>query len=501
MSGMEMRSHDAGGRIVAGRAAQGRAAGGTSGHGGDGAARGAGARGGQGSARRDATWTIGKMLRWTTDYLTRKGDEHPRLSAEWLINNVTGLSRVQIYMSFDRELTPGELNAMHDAVVRRAKGEPLQYVTGEMPFRHIVLRCERGVLIPRPETEILVDAALEGVDAAVAAGATYDDVRKRQLERHQAKVDGQAKAGAAADHAAGSTGDSEVSYGRPLGSPLSTFAGDASHDAASESDTTGEKFDPIVAVAGPEQSRVPQYIPGPEDNAALVGQGVGAAGAANAIAAGMAVSAGFSGVAGGAGAEAVSAEGGEEASDSEDLLAQKLAPNGVRVLEVGCGTGCIALSIASERPGTHVVTTDLSEQAVALAARNRNALGLDDAVDICRCDLAAGVDPQLMGTFAVLVSNPPYIPSSVVPTLPQEVVGYEPGLALDGGPDGLDVFRRLLDLAPRALAPGGMLCCELFETNVSTAAELVRKQGGWAFAEVREDLTHRPRVLVARREG
>lgn len=508
MAGIEMHSHETNGRIVAGRAVQGRIASGDGGRGG--VAREANARGGQGHAQRSASWTIGKMLRWTTDYLTRKGDEHPRLSAEWLINNVTGLSRVQIYMSFDRELTPDELNAMHDAVVRRAKGEPLQYVTGEMPFRHIVLRCERGVLIPRPETEILVDAALEGVDAAVAAGATYDDVRKRQLDRRRAKVDGQAKAGTAVDGAAGdnapaSTGDSEVSYGRPLGSPLSTFAGDASHDAASESDSTGEKFDPIVAVAGPEQSRAPQYIPGPEDNAALVGQGVGvgvgAAGAANVHEAGAAVSVGFPGAVGGAGAGAASAEGSEGASDSEDLLAQKLAPKGVRVLEVGCGTGCIALSIASERPGTHVVTTDLSEQAVALAARNRGALGLDDAVDICRCDLAAGVDPQLMGTFAVLVSNPPYIPSSVVPTLPQEVVGYEPGLALDGGPDGLDVFRRLLDLAPRALAPGGMLCCELFETNVGTAAELVRKQGGWSFAEVREDLTHRPRVLVARREG
>ncbi len=106
-----------------------------------------------------------------------------------------------------------------------------------------------------------------------------------------------------------------------------------------------------------------------------------------------------------------------------------------------------------------------------------------------------------MGTFSVLVSNPPYIPSAVVPTLPQEVIGYEPGLALDGGEDGLDVFRRILELAPRALAPGGMLCCELFEDNVGTAAELVRAQGGWVSAEVREDLTHRPRVLVAVREG
>jgi hypothetical protein len=112
------------------------------------------------------TWTVKRILEWTRGYLERKGDEHPRLSAEWLISDVTGLSRVQIYMNFDKPLTPAELDAMHDAVVRRGRGEPLQYVTGEMPFRQIVLHCERGVLIPRPETEVLVDAALEGVDAA-----------------------------------------------------------------------------------------------------------------------------------------------------------------------------------------------------------------------------------------------------------------------------------------------------------------------------------------------
>ena len=291
-------------------------------------------------------WTIRRILAWTTDYLGRRGDEHPRLSAEWLVSNVTGLSRVETYMNFDRPLGREELDAMHAAVARRASGEPLQYVTGEMPFRHIVLHCERGVLIPRPETEVLVDAALEGVDAAAAAGVET-----------------------------------------------------------------------------------------------------------------------------------------------------------VRALEVGTGTGCIALSIASERPGTRVVATDLSDAAVELAVRNRDALGLEDPVRVVSGDLASGVDPRLMGTFSVLVSNPPYIPSALVPTLPEEVVGYEPGLALDGGDDGLDVFRRILELAPSALRPGGMLCCELFEDAVATAADLCREQGGWAAVEVREDLTHRPRVLVAVREG
>jgi release factor glutamine methyltransferase len=149
-----------------------------------------------------------------------------------------------------------------------------------------------------------------------------------------------------------------------------------------------------------------------------------------------------------------------------------------------------------------VVATDLSPAAIRLATRNRDALKLERAVDIVECDLASGVDPELMGTFSVLVSNPPYIPTDVLANeVPAEVKDHEPELALDGGSDGLDVFRRILELAPAALAPHGMFCCELFEGHLDQAAELVRKQGGWASVEVREDLTHRPRVLVAIREG
>jgi release factor glutamine methyltransferase len=292
-------------------------------------------------------WTTKRILDWTSGYLERKGDEHPRLSAEWLLADVTGLSRVELYVNFDRPLSPDELACMHAAIERRAAGEPLQYVTGEMPFRHIVLRCEKGVLIPRPETEILVDAALEGVDRAADVGA-----------------------------------------------------------------------DPA------------------------------------------------------------------------------------RVLEVGTGTGCIALSIASERPGTEVVATDLSEEAVRLATRNCEALELGEVVSIVQTDLAADVDPSLMGSFSVLVCNPPYIPTSVLSEqVPAEVVDHEPALALDGGSDGLDVYRRLLGLAPVALAPGGMLAVELYEGSLDAAAALARAQGGWERVEICEDLTHRPRILVAVRKA
>ena len=123
-------------------------------------------------------------------------------------------------------------------------------------------------------------------------------------------------------------------------------------------------------------------------------------------------------------------------------------------------------------------------------------------MDVIECDLATGVSPDLMGSFSVLVSNPPYIPTQVLrDEVPAEVADFEPELALDGGDDGLDVFRRLVELAPEALAPGGMLAVELFEGALDAAADLVRAQGGWGSVEVREDLTRRPRVLVAVREG
>jgi len=120
-------------------------------------------------ARDDRTWTVGDALAWTVDYLTRKGIENPRRSAEWLLSAATDLSRVALYAHFDRPLTPDERAAFRAGIERRAAGEPLQYVTGEMPFRHLVLHVRPGVFIPRPETEVLVDAVLEFLDRSGVA--------------------------------------------------------------------------------------------------------------------------------------------------------------------------------------------------------------------------------------------------------------------------------------------------------------------------------------------
>ncbi len=289
----------------------------------------------------EQVWTVRAALDWTREYLEGKGDEHPRRSAEWLLSAATGLSRIELYAFHDRPLAPEERAALRDSVKRRATGEPLQYVTGDVAFRHIVVRVRAGVLIPRPETEVLVDEVLGAVDEAIAA--------------------------------------------------------------------RGEAL----------------------------------------------------------------------------------------VVDACTGSGCIALSIAHERPGARVWATDISPQACELAAENAERLALTARVQVLEGDLLGMLPEELRGRVDVVVSNPPYIPSADVSTLPQEVAGFEPHLALDGGPDGLDFYRRLLSDSRSWLRPGGLLAVELDERRVGKAAEeaLEWYQG---IREVR-DLAGRDRIVVARR--
>ena len=111
-------------------------------------------------------WTIQAALDWTVGYLERKGDENPRLSAQWLLSEATGLSRIELYANFEQPLSMGERDVLRAYVTRRGKGEPLQYITGEVGFRHITVKVRPGVLIPRPETEVLVSEALALLPAA-----------------------------------------------------------------------------------------------------------------------------------------------------------------------------------------------------------------------------------------------------------------------------------------------------------------------------------------------
>jgi len=288
----------------------------------------------------DHVWRVKEALDWTVGYLTDKDDEHPRRSAEWLLSAATGLSRVELYAYHDRPLSPDERAALRQGVVRRAEGQPLQYVTGEMAFRHLVVRVVPGVFIPRPETETLAQVGLDFLSG---------------------------------------TGDA----------PL--------------------------------------------------------------------------------------------------------------VIDLCTGSGAVACSIAQEHPGARVYATDLSPLAVQTAHANAERLGLADRVEIFEGDLFAPFsDIQesagLLGKVDLVISNPPYIPSADIPDLPEEVLGYEPHLALDGGPDGLSVARRIAEEARGWLRPGGMLAMELDEGCVQMAVKEIAKW--YEGSRTVRDLAGRDRVAT-----
>ena len=115
---------------------------------------------GVGARLRPGSNTVSEVLRLSTEHLAAKGSETPRLDAERLLAKALGLERIELYMAIDRPLTPPELDAARALVARRARREPLQYVLGEWGFRRLTLTVDQRALIPRPETEVLVERAL-----------------------------------------------------------------------------------------------------------------------------------------------------------------------------------------------------------------------------------------------------------------------------------------------------------------------------------------------------
>ncbi|QAT83993.1 putative protein methyltransferase HemK [Corallococcus coralloides] len=275
-------------------------------------------------------WTIRRLLTWTTGHFEKRGVDAPRLTTEILLAHVLKTGRVRLYVDLDRPLSKDELAAFKALIERRLAGEPTNYLTGTKEFYNRPFKVDARVLIPRPETELLVEAVLHAV---------------------------------------------------------------------------------------------------PRD-----------------------------------------------------------APS--RVLDVCTGSGCIAISVAAERPQATVLATDLSKDACALARENAQALGVSERVSVLEGDLFAPLPPD--ATFRVVVSNPPYIDSGDIAGLSAEV-RREPRLALDGGPDGLVALRRVIQGARRVLEPGGLLALEMGETQGSAVLELLRA-AGYSDARVEKDLERRERM-------
>ncbi len=166
-------------------------------------------------------------------------------------------------------------------------------------------------------------------------------------------------------------------------------------------------------------------------------------------------------------------------------------PAGGLALDLCTGSGCIAITLALERPGARVIATDLSAEALSLARENARALGAP--IELVHGDLYAPVPPELR--FDVIVSNPPYVPSPEIPGLAREL-RHEPALALDGGGDGLAVARRVVAEAPAHLRPGGTVVVEMHESHRDLFPQLCR-EAGFERAESRRDLAGLPRYVVA----
>jgi release factor glutamine methyltransferase len=174
------------------------------------------------------------------------------------------------------------------------------------------------------------------------------------------------------------------------------------------------------------------------------------------------------------------------------------APRSVapRVLDLGTGSGAIALALAAEWPAVVVTATDASAGALEVARANAAALELAGRV---RFLLGHWFEAVGAGErFEVVVSNPPYIATGERDDLPDDVRSFEPGQALFSGASGLDDAREIVEQAPRHLAPGGLLALELAEDRAHQVAGWFRGAPAWQAVEVRDDLARRPRYLLAR---
>jgi release factor glutamine methyltransferase len=282
----------------------------------------------------------------------------PRMNAELLIMFTLDCDRAYLYAHPERELTPDETRRYDEALARRATGVPAQYITGHQEFWGLDLIVSPAVLIPRPETEHVVEAVLERV--------ALDDSRQRQKQRQEPR------AGAPAPH--------ELS-----------------------------------------------------------------------------------------------------------------APHGLRIADVGTGSGALALALAKELPTAEIHATDISPEALEVARANAARLELTSRIEFHRADLLEGFSPAW---FDIVASNPPYVGESEEDSVQLEVRKFEPRHAVFAGPTGMEVIERLVPQARVALRPGGWL---LFEISGTIAGRVRSLLSSWAEVEIRSDLQGIARVAIARR--
>jgi release factor glutamine methyltransferase len=174
----------------------------------------------------------------------------------------------------------------------------------------------------------------------------------------------------------------------------------------------------------------------------------------------------------------------------EEALAE-FADGPQTVIDIGTGTGCLAITLAREFPEARVIATDLSAAALAVARRNAISHRVAHRIAFVCTSFLSGLHTRV----DLIVSNPPYVPDSAAPALAPEVVGHEPHMALFGGADGLAPIRTILATAEHYLAPDGRLIVE-FGLGQDPEVQVLAEECGWHIVRVRDDLQGIPRTMV-----
>lgn len=286
-------------------------------------------------------WTILNLIRWTDERFRREGLSTPRLDAEVLLAETLGVDRVGLYTHFDQPLHPEELARFKKLIRRRLQREPVAYIIGKREFWSLPFKVTPDVLIPRPETEILIAEALKVVSAPARTGRNF------------------------------------------------------------------------------------------------------------------------------------------------------------RILEIGTGSGAISIVLTKECPSAALVATDLSAKALAIAQENAVQLGVGERIQFLRGDLFAPLEKE--STFELIITNPPYIAGDDFPSLPPDVRGFEPRLALDGGKDGLAFFRKVLPRVGEFLNPGGWFLAEIGAGQEEKIRQLAAETPELACGDFVPDLAGIKRVFKARK--
>ncbi|MGB9627025.1 MAG: peptide chain release factor N(5)-glutamine methyltransferase [Thermodesulfobacteriota bacterium] len=187
--------------------------------------------------------------------------------------------------------------------------------------------------------------------------------------------------------------------------------------------------------------------------------------------------------------------------ETVSILSRLSSSETPRVLEIGTGSGAIAIALAKEMKEVLIVATDLSREALTLAKENATQLGLLSKIRFLQANLFEPFYPLgEKGPFSIILSNPPYISRPEIERLSREVKDFEPLLALDGGDDGLDVYRKIISQAPDYLKEEGWLLLEVGKGQADEVSELIERSGGFKKPERVKDLAKIERVVKAKRK-